>query len=185
MKNKSLKRLVLVLTVGILLGLVAGCSETEVPEAEVEMSEVVEESISDALSEEVSEIVSEDILLEETVEEVEIVKYSNADELLEYVSSLNKTVIVEYNFGEEGGFQAIIPNGEKYTMQMGNILRVIPDKEVLQIESNEEYIDIMEPVRPNVWGIVINTTGSDIEISCTIQYLDGTEEDIIIYVTNE
>ncbi len=188
-KNRNWRNFVVLTLVCMLAATLVGCKTSTAVTPEPSTSEVVSEPVSEPVSEEVSEIVSEEpseeVVSEEFVEEVEIVKYSNADELLEYVDSLNKTTIVEYNFGEEGSSQAIIPNGEKYTMQMGNILRVIPNKEAIQIEPNVEYIDIMEPARPNVWGIVINSTGSDVEVSCTIKYSDGTEEDIIVYVTNE
>ena len=184
-ENKSNRNRRNLLALSVMLAvLLAGCNKPvaenpapSTPTSEVE-SEVVSEEVSEPVSEEPSEEVSE-----EAAEEVEVVNFSNTTDLLEYINGFNKTTIVEFNFSQSGSSQSIIPNGSNYTMKLGNMIGVIPFKEVEIIEANSDNISIMSPMEANIWMVFINETGTDIEVSCTIKYADGTEEDITVYVT--
>ncbi|MBQ7765278.1 MAG: hypothetical protein IJ397_00370 [Lachnospiraceae bacterium] len=186
MLNKCWKRLAVVLAVGSMLvvGLV-GCNGAEVPEAEVIESEVVSESVSEEVSEEVtSEAESESV--EEEAGGVEYVNYANKVELMTYLEELNQTTIIWYNFSI-GTEQAIIPNGEKYTLEGDNSVTVIStNNNIVDIRANVDYIDTLKSEsKENQWAIYVETTGTDLEVSFTVVYEDGTEEDFTIYITKE
>ena len=185
MKRKSI---VLVLCL-ILMTIFVGCGkevaveEPTPPTSEV-VYEVVSEEVSEPVSEEPSEVVSEEVS-EETVEEVEVINFSNAKELINYAKGLNKTTIVEYDFSEDGNSQAIIPNGANYTLQTGNTLYVVSNKEILSVDASLDYVLISENPLLDNWVLYIDNTGTDIEVSFTVNYADGTSEDFTIYVTVE
>lgn len=119
------------------------------------------------------------------VGEVEVVNYSDVAGLEKYLQELNKTTFVEYNFGMEGSSQTIVPVGSNYTMQLGDALGIYSNKEITSVIANVDNIDIWSPMMGNIWNIFINTTGTDMEVSCTIKYEDGTQEDVTVYVTIE
>ena len=183
MLNKCWNRLAVVLAVGSMLAVgLAGCNEAEVPEAEVIESEVVSETVSEEVSEEItSEAESESV--EEETGGVETVQFSTLDELIEYTAERNQTAIVEFDFSIDGSTQSIIPNGAKYTMQKGERLRVIAIKEVKSIDANVDGLDIHAGTTQNVWIIGVLNSGTDMEVSFTVNYKDGTSEDFTIYVT--
>ena len=115
--------------------------------------------------------------------EVETVQFSNVDELVAYLTGLNKTSIVEFNFSVDENSQSIIPNGAKYTMQRGERLHVVSAKEVESVDANVDNIVIIEPFIENVWAVGVYNSGTDMEVSFTVNYKDGTSEDFTIYVT--
>ncbi len=181
MKTRCWKRFAVVLTVGTMLAVgLVGCNETEVTESEEVVSEEPSEKESEVVSEETSEEVSK-----EATEEVEVVNYSDVAGLEKYLQELNKTTFVEYNFGMEGSSQTIVPVGSNYTMQLGDALGIYSNKEITSVVANVDNIDIWSPMMGNIWNIFINTTGTDMEVSCTIKYEDGTQEDVTVYVTIE
>lgn len=184
MQKRLISTVFIIISFGLLL---TGCKDAEETVPEASSSEAVSEVISEEVSEEVSEAESEAVasekMSEEIVEDVVIVNFSNSKELIEYVNGYNKTTIVEYNFSEEGSSQSIIPNGSKYTMQMGNILMIVSIKEVSNVESSIDYITTMENTLSNTWAVYIDTAGTDLEVSFTVNYTDGTSEDFTIYVT--
>ena len=184
-RNRSL--VVLLVLCAMLAVTLVGCKKPATENPAPSTSEVVSEEVSEPVSEPVSEEPSEEVVSEEVseeaAEEVEVVNFSNTTELLEYINGFNKTTIAEFNFSQAGSSQSIIPNGSKYTMQLGNMIGVMPFKEVDIIEANSDNISIMSPMEANIWMVFINETGTDIEVSCTIKYADGTEEDITVYVT--
>lgn len=186
-RNRSL--VVLLVLCAMFASLVAGCnkpvaenSEPSTPTSEVE-SEVVSEEVSEPVSEEPSEEVISEEVSEEVSNEVEYVNFSDRDELLEYLQKYNRTIIVQYNFGEEGSPQAIIPNGGYYTITEEETIRIIPNKEVSNVQSNVNFV-VIEPGMSG-WIIYFHTTGTDLEVSFTVNYADGTSEDFTIYVTVE
>lgn len=187
---KSIWVLLVVLIV-VSAATLAGCKGTSAVDDNPVASETVssEETSSDVsgtpfeeVSEELSVEVSEDP--SEETKEVEEVNFSKPDELIEYAKTINDTSIVEYDFSQEGSSQMIIPNGSNYIMGLGNNLYIIPSKEINNIESASDYIVAQKSVKPGVWCMFIYTTGTDIEVSATIKYVDGTKEDILLYVTN-
>lgn len=187
-KSNRNRSLVVLLVLCAMLALV-GCKKPETEEPvtstpEVE-SEVVSEEVSEPISEEPSEEVVSEEVSEETVEEVEIVNFSNAKELVNYAKGLNKTTMIEYDFSEDGNSQAIIPNGAKYTMQLRNALDVVSNKEIVSIDTTLDYIRTSENPLVGTWLVFIETTGTDVEVSFTVNYADGTSEDFTIYVTLE
>ncbi len=184
MRRKSIVMLLCVM----LTMLLAGCGKEGEVTSELSTSEVE----SEVVSEEVSEPISEETV-ENTVPEVEIVTIDTTgvrppDALLEYVKTLNKTVIVDYNFSESSEV-SIIPNGAKYTMgeneyDIYNLGIISTVKDISELKTNVNYLVCMED--PNIdgkWLIYIETTGTDIEVSFTAVYEDGTEEDFTVYVT--
>lgn len=177
----------LVLVMVVFVATLAGCKKTSaVVDKPVASETVSSEETSSEVSEEPSEEVSEEVSEEpsEETKEVEEVNFSNANELVEHFKSTNETAIVECNFSQTGSSQFVIPNGSNYTMQMAKSLMIIPAKEVSTIESNVDNVKIGETPTEYLWLAVILTTGTDIEVSATIKYADGTEEDILLYVTN-
>lgn len=177
----------LVLVMVVFVATLAGCKKTSaVVDKPVASETVSSEEVSEEVSEEPSEEVSEEVSEEpsEETKEVEEVNFSNANEVVEHFKEINEVAIVECNFAQEGSSQFVIPNGSNYTMQMGKSLMLIPSKEVNSIESNVENVTIRESAVKGTWLAVIFTTGTDIEVSATIKYADGTEEDILLYVTN-
>lgn len=188
MQKRLISIAFIILCFGLLL---AGCKEAEgtTPEATSSemVSEVETEVIFEEVSEEVSEEESEDVVSEEVAEEesneVEYVNFSDRDELLEYLQKYDRTIIVQYNFGEEGSPQAIIPNGGYYTITEEETITIIPNKEISNVQSNVNFV-VIEPGMSG-WVIFFHTTGTDLEVSFTVNYTDGTSEDFTIYVTVE
>ncbi|MBE5886414.1 MAG: hypothetical protein E7284_08450 [Lachnospiraceae bacterium] len=188
MQKRLISTVSIIISFGLLL---TGCKDTEGTVPEASTSEVASEAVSEVISEEVSEEVfkeeSEDVVSEEVYEEegkeVEYVNFSNVDELLEHLEKYDRTAIVQYNFSEEGSSQAIIPNGGYYTIKQGTMITIIPNKEVANVQENVGYIIIYEGMRG--WNIDIETIGTDLEVSFTVNYTDGTSEDFTIYVTVE
>lgn len=190
MKKRTITLVVLVALV-VLLASFAGCKKkpevvpdsSSKPVASEEVSETPSsEEVSEPASEEVSEVASEEVSEEPVVEEV---NFSSPNELKDSLKKTNKTTIVEYDFSQEGKPQMIIPNGSKYTMQLGYNFSIITVKEVENIEAGAEYISINESVfYEGEWNICILATGTDLEVPLTIKYADGTEEEILLYVTN-
>lgn len=181
------KNIVIILCV-MLTMLLVGCSKEEEVTSELSTSEVE----SEVVSEEVSEPVSEEVV-ENTEPEVEIVNIDTTgvrppDALLEYVKTLNKTVIVDYNFSESSEV-SIIPNGAKYTMgeneyDIYNLNIISTVKDISELNTNVNYLSFVEDSNiDGKWIIYIETIGTDIEVSFTAVYEDGTEEDFTIYVT--
>lgn len=117
--------------------------------------------------------------------EIEIVKFSNVDELIKYAKERGETIITQFDFSIEGSTQVIIPNGAKYTMLMGERMRVIATKEVESIDANVEGLAIYKESVENVWAVGVYNSGTDMEVSFTVNYTDGTSEDFTIYVTRE
>ena len=117
--------------------------------------------------------------------EIEIVKFSNVDELIKYAKERGETIITQFDFSIEGSTQVIIPNGAKYTMLMGERMRVIATKEVESIDANVEGLAIYKESVENVWVVGVLNSGTDMEVSFTVNYTDGTSEDFTIYVTRE
>lgn len=185
MLNKCWKRLAMVLAVGSMLAVgLVGCNETEVPEAEVIESEVVSETVLEEVSEEVTSEAESESVKEETGG-VESVQFSTLDELIEYTAERNQTAIVEYDFSIDGSTQVIIPKGAKYTMLMGERMRVIATKEVESIDANVDGLSVYKESVENVWVVGVLNSGTDMEVSFTVNYKDGTSEDFTIYVTKE
>ena len=180
------KRMSVVLVVVLLLAMITttavGCGKPNAQKDPSDTSEVVSEVISEEVSEPVSEEPSEEVVSEEPVEEVEIVNFTNSKELIEYAKSLNKTTIIEYDFSEDGNSQAIIPNGANYKLQFTNMLGVVSNKEILSVETSLDYIKTSENPLAGTWVVFIGITGTDIEVSFTVNYADGTSEDFTIYV---
>ena len=179
-KSNRNRSLVVVLLVAMFAMLLVGCKKPAENPPVPSTSEVISEVVSEEPSEEVSEVVSE-----EAAPEVEVVKYLDVEGLEKYLQELDKTIFVEYNFGMEGSSQTIVPVGSNYTMQLGDVLGIYSNKEITSVVANVDNIDIWSPMMGNIWNIFINTTGTDIEVSCTIKYADGTEEDVTVYVTIE
>lgn len=189
MKKRTITLVVLVALV-VLLASFAGCKKKPevVPDSSSKpvASEVVSdtpssEEVSEPASEEVSEVVSEEVSEEPVVEEV---NFSSVDELISHLKSTNETKIVEYDFSQEGTSQMVIPNGFNYTTKLGNSLYIVSNKEMSDVVSNVEYVKTKKGRREGTWGIYIETTGENLEVSCTIKYADGTEEEINLCVTN-
>ena len=182
-RNRSL--VALLVLCALLAVTLVGCKKPVAEKPSPTTSEVVSEVVSEEVSEPVSEEPSEEVVSEETVEEVEIVNFTNSKELIEYAKSLNKTTMIEYDFSEDGNSQAIIPNGAKYTMQLRNALDVVSNKEIVSIDTTLDYIRTSENPLVGTWLVFIETTGTDVEVSFTVNYADGTSEDFTIYVTLE
>ena len=117
--------------------------------------------------------------------EVETVQFSNVDELIECAKERGETIITQFDFSIEGSTQVIIPNGAKYTMLMGERMRVIATKEVESIDANVDGLAIYKESVENVWVVGVLNSGTDMEVSFTVNYTDGTSEDFTIYVTRE
>lgn len=188
-ENRTINRsLVVVLLVAMFAMLLVGCKKPAEEPPVPSTSEVISEVVSEEPSEEVSEVVSEEPseeVSEEAAPEVEIVDFSNINELLEYAKERNQATIAEFDFSVAGSSQAIIPNGSNYTMQMGERLHIIAVKEVESIDANVDGIGMMESVIQDVWTIGVYNSGTDMEVSFTVNYTDGTSEDFTIYVTKE
>ncbi len=190
-KNRNWRNFVVLTLVCMLAATLVGCKTSTAVTPEPSTSEVVSEPVSEPVSEEVSEPVSEEpseeVISEEVSEEVsnevEYVNFSDYMELSEYLKKYDKTIIVQYNFGEEGSPQAIIPNGGYYTITEEEIIAIIPNKEVSNVQSNVNFV-VIEPGIEG-WIIYFHTTGTDLETSFTVNYADGTSEDFTIYVTVE
>lgn len=187
------KRMSVVLVVVLLLAMITttavGCGKPNAQKDPSDTSEVVSEvsstsEVSESTSEELSteEVVSEEVS-EEVSNEVEYVNFSNVNELLEYLEKYNRTTIVQYDFSEDGNPQAIIPNGGYYTIKEGRTIRIIPNKEVYNVQSNADFF-VINSAKIG-WAIYFKTTGTDLETSFTVNYADGTSEDFTIYVTVE
>lgn len=184
MRRKSIVMLLCVM----LTMLLAGCGKEGEVTSELSTSEVE----SEVVSEEVSESVSEEVI-ENTEPEVEIVNIDTTgvrppDALLEYVKTLNKTVIVDYNFSESTEV-SIIPNGAKYTMgeneyDIYSLSIMSTAKDISEFKTNVNYISFEKnPLIDSTWIMNLETVGTDLEVSFTAVYEDGTEEEFIIYVT--
>lgn len=189
-RNRSL--FLLATLVVILLVTFTGCKKNPEPvvpqtseEPVVSSEEVSEtpssEEVTEPASEEVSEVASEEVSEEPVVEEV---NFSNATELFNYLKNTNETKVTEFSFSQEGSSQMVIPNGSKYTMKFGFLLYIVSNKEISEVITNAEYIETKSGREPGTWGVYIKTTGTDLEVPLTIKYADGTEEEILLYVTN-
>ena len=181
------KNIVILLCV-MLIALLVGCGKEEEVTSELSASEVE----SEVVSEEVSEPVSEEVV-ENTEPEVEIVNIDTTgvrppDALLEYVKTLDKTVIVDYNFSESTEI-SIIPNGAKYTMEENEhdiyyLCIMSTAKDISEFKTDVNYISFKKsPLVDSTWNMHLETVGTDLEVSFTAVYEDGTEEDFTIYVT--
>lgn len=184
MKNWR-KSFVVIMVVCFSVGMLAACNDN----AENEPIEPVSEVISEEVFVAEPSVVEEESISEEILEEtggVEYFNFANKAELMTYLEELNQTTVVWYNFSE-GTEQAIIPNGEKYTIEGDNSVTVIStNKNIVDVRENVDYIDAMKAEnKENQWGVFIETTGTDLEVSFTVVYEDGTEEDFTIYVTKE
>ncbi len=185
-RNRSL--VVLLVLCAILSVTLIGCKKPaaenpapSTPTSEVE-SEVVSEEVSEPVSEEPSEEVSEEVSTE-----VEFFNFADKYEMMAYLKKLNQTTIVDYDFTERTE-QAIIPNGGKYTFEGdNNMLSVVSiNKTITDIEAHNNYFYPQESaVGDGIWRLFIETTGTDMEVSFTVMYDDGTSEDFTIYVTKE
>lgn len=183
------KKSIVMLLCMMLTVLLVGCGKEAEETSELSTSGIA----SDVVSEEVSEPVSDEVISEEDTEpEVEIVTIDTngvgpSEALFKYVKTLNKTVIVDYNFSESSDV-SIIPNGAKYTInedEYSIYLNIIPAaKEISEIKSDVNYLSFgVHPINEGAWCVYIETTGTDIEVAFTVIYDDGTEEDFAFYVT--
>lgn len=197
MKNRCRKRLTIVLAVGMILfaGL-AGCNEEKETKLEAEDMQVVEDSVTEESSEELSVEESNSTIEEEVFEVSEIidgvqkVKCKTYDELLEFTSAIDSTVMVGFSFNGPAVLrgQAILYDGAHYTMCNGEIFTIKSPKTISQITSTRGSIlvsdyDSSEGVHE--WDIAIFEIGPDIEVPLTITYEDGTEENLCYYITKD
>lgn len=158
-------------------------------------------SYSNSLREEVTEAERVPVEIPEIVErpengvESEIVDgvqkayFNTYAELSSYVSTLEDAVVCSYNFYAPEMGQAILYDGAHYVLEEGLGLWVeSPQKEIGRVISSSNDIFIMSSFDMDdseQWCVWVNTTGTDIEVPVTIEYEDGTEETITIYVTKE
>lgn len=178
--------LVVALLLAMLSTTVVGCGKPSTIDDSAGTSEVVSETpstseVSESISEESS---SEEVISEEIVPEVEITNFSTSDELRDYLKTLNKTTIVNFDFSEEEIIQAIIPNGASYIVERGTI-RVISPQNILEVNTSVDYVESNKSVNDNEWVVRIQTTGTNIEVPLTIMYEDGTIEEYTVYITKE
>ena len=183
-----IRKNILIILCVMLAVLLVGCEKEEEMTSELSASEVE----SEVVSEEVSEPISEEAV-ENTEPEVEIINIDTSgirppDALLEYVKTLNKTVIVDFDFSESTEV-SIIPNGAKYTMgeneyDIYSLSIMSTAKDISEFKTNVNYISFEKnPLIDSTWTMYLETVGTDLEVSFTVVYEDGTEEDFTIYVT--
>lgn len=183
-----IRKNILIILCVMLAVLLVGCEKEEEMTSELSASEVE----SEVVSEEVSEPISEEAV-ENTEPEVEIVNIDTSgvrppDALLEYVKTLNKTVIVDFDFSESTEV-SIIPNGAKYAMgeneyDIYSLSIMSTAKDISEFKTNVNYISFEKnPLIDSTWTMYLETVGTDLEVSFTAVYEDGTEEEFIIYVT--
>lgn len=119
------------------------------------------------------------------VDGVQMVYFDSYAELGAFTDTLEDTAIVVYHFfvGYKDKGQAIVYDGAHYTIPESFYLDVVSSKNIQRASSIAEYVYVGKV--EDAWGVWVNTTGTDIEVPVTIEYEDGTEETITIYVTKE
>jgi hypothetical protein len=193
MKNKAVKKVILELVAGVLLVVgLTGCKEAEGTTPEASSSEVVSEVESEEVSEEVTEDVSEEVVSEEVsepeiVDGVQRVYYDTWEELSEFFETLNKPVVVGFDFFKPEMGQVILYDGAHYTIEKDFATSVQSTKTIKKVTSTAEYIHVLDYDYEGTheWDITIETTGTDIEVPLTITYEDGTEESLTVYITKD
>lgn len=194
-RNRSL--FLLATLVVILLVTFTGCKKEPEPvvpqtseEPVVSSEEVSEtpssEEVSEPTSEETSEPESEPA--PEIVDGVQTVKYDSAEELESFVDSLEGTVIAVYNFFYKDKGQALLYDGAYYNIPEDFTLDILSQKGIASAITTAENVSVGKMYIDGYgdkWFILIQTTGTDIEVPVTITYDDGTEENFTIYVTKE
>lgn len=78
----------------------------------------------------------------------------------------------------------ILEDGDSYTLSEYEELWLYIPKEVSNISTDDETVWILDYYN-NIKSVGITLTGSNIEIPVTVEYTDGTSEEITIYITNE
>lgn len=190
-----LKKYVCLLAVCTLsLGLFACAANDEVV-TEPEVSEVAEESVSEEVSEEMSaEIVSEEVSEIEVYDDVQMVDFDDYEALLEYVDTLDETVLAVVN---EEGKAALLHNGEHYKSKEGDMMSIESPKHIMSVTSEKESVRIMPGAvwsdkydgNLAVWYVILDEEGTNIEVPLTITYVsvtgETTEEAFTVYITKE
>ncbi len=177
--------------------LLIGCKETEGTTPEASSSEVVSEVELEEVSEEVTEDVSEEVVSEEVEEEVsempeivdgvQIVNYSNEEELEGYCEKIENPTIAVFNFTFVEKGQAILYDSAHYTIEKDFFMTINSSKKIQTVNAQAEYISITNSVNDDgvEWRLFVDTTGKDIEVPLTIIYEDGMDETLTVYITKE
>lgn len=198
MKSKSVKKIVLGFVIGaILVVSLIGCKDAEETVPEASTSEVISEVESEVISEEVAEDMSEEAVLEEVSEEenempeivdgVQIVNYSNEEELEGYCEKIENPTIAVFNFTFVEKGQAILYDSAHYTIEKDFFMTINSSKKIQTVNAQAEYISITNSVNDDgvEWRLFVDTTGKDIEVPLTIIYEDGMDETLTVYITKE
>lgn len=182
MKNWR-KSFVLIMVVCFSVGMLAACTDNAENAPIEPVSEVISEEVPVAEPSEVEEESISEEISEETGG-VEYFDFASYDEFFAYLTELNRTAIVDYDFSKGAERQAIIPNSAKYTLEGEDrgLAVISANKSIVDVKTNVDYIDASMWDNTE-WTIYFDTIGTDLEVSFTVVYEDGTEEDFTICVT--
>lgn len=195
-ENKTIcnRSLVVLLVIAMIASVAAGCNKpgtentvSSAPTSEEE-SDVVSAEVSEVASEDPSEVVSESECEEpEIVDGVQMVYYETYEELLEYIDTIDETVVVVYSFSHPEKGQAILYDGAHYTIEDHFAATVKSPETIAKITSTQESLSILDYDIEGIheWDIRLYEAGTDIEVPLTITYEDGTEETITVYLTKD
>lgn len=188
--NRNRTSLVLLAAVCMMMAVLAGCNETVEESSISSGSEVVSEVVAEPVSEEVSEPVSEEIsevVSEEVVEELDLSLYTteNGKKVVDLVNDMPYDELKVIVWRKDSGAEAILSDGDSYQLEdADDNLYLYYSNQVQEIKSNTPHIKLN--VRgENVCGFNVFVKGEDLEVSFTVVYEDGTEEDITIYITKD
>lgn len=189
-RNRSL--VALLVLCALLAVTLVGCkkpvAEKPSPSTSEVVSEVVSEEVSEPVSEEPSEVVSEPESEEpEIVDGVQKVYYETYEELIEYIDTIDETVIILFSFNYPEKGQTILYNGAHCTIEKDFTITVKSPKTITSITSTRESVSVVDYdyEGSHEWDIGLYELGTDIEVPLVITYEDGTEETFTMYITKD
>ncbi|MBQ7972460.1 MAG: hypothetical protein IJ291_03290 [Lachnospiraceae bacterium] len=188
MKRNRMNRLNILVLTTLCVTLLAGCGTAteDTPAVSEAISEVVSEVASgEESSEPTTESVPEEST-EGTTEEIDLTLYTeeNGKNMVDLTNDMTynelKLIVWEYEYGAK----AIVSDGDSYVMENDDdLLFLYYPKKVQSIKDNMDGAIHILVEEEKYCGFNLYAIGKDLEITFTVTYEDGTEEDITIFLT--
>jgi len=176
-KENRKRSLGVILAVALMSALtLAGCSEKEnLPVTSDSTSEVV---TSEPISEEPSEVVPEEI-------DLTLYTEANGKKATDLSEDMSYNELKVFVWKYECGAKAILSDGDSYVMEDDDdLLYLYYPRGVQNVKANRDSIEIRKQ-REKSCGFWLPIKGEDLEVTLTVTYEDGSEENITIYVTKD
>ena len=113
----------------------------------------------------------------------------SSQSIYDYVETLNdtKVCVLVTDLNSYIREEIYLSDGDSYTIDENELLWLYLPKETVNITTSTSNVSIWigEGVDGNLAAIDIFTTGSNIEIPITVEFADGTSQEMTIYITKE